>query len=57
MNPVRPAEMNAVRAANLLMNHDPNGTAWISANREQPAEGEAPRGRGGRESRRRRSAG
>jgi 5-methyltetrahydrofolate--homocysteine methyltransferase len=57
MNPVRPAEMNAVRAANLLMNHDPNGMAWISANREPAAEGEAPRGRGGREGRRRRAAG
>lgn len=29
MNPVRSAEMEAVRAANLLMNHDPNGGAWI----------------------------
>ncbi|MGY6697004.1 MAG: methyltetrahydrofolate cobalamin methyltransferase [Roseinatronobacter sp.] len=29
MNPVRSVEMEAVRAANLLMNHDPNGGAWI----------------------------
>jgi 5-methyltetrahydrofolate--homocysteine methyltransferase len=29
MNPIRPAEMEAIRAANLLMNHDPNGGAWI----------------------------
>ena len=29
MNPVRPVEMEAIRAANLLMNHDDNGTAWI----------------------------
>lgn len=29
MNPTRPVEMEAVRAANLLMNHDPNGGAWI----------------------------
>jgi len=29
MNPLRPAEMEAVNAANLLMNHDPNGGAWI----------------------------
>ena len=29
MNPVRAVEMEAVRAANMLMNHDPNGGAWI----------------------------
>ncbi|MCC5962268.1 MAG: methyltetrahydrofolate cobalamin methyltransferase [Rhodobacteraceae bacterium] len=29
MNPVRAVEMEAIRAANLLMNHDPNGGAWI----------------------------
>jgi 5-methyltetrahydrofolate--homocysteine methyltransferase len=29
MNPTRPAEMEAVRAANLLMNNDPNGADWI----------------------------
>jgi len=29
MNPLRPAEMEAIRAANFLMNHDPNGAAWI----------------------------
>ncbi|WP_071798371.1 methyltetrahydrofolate cobalamin methyltransferase [Natronohydrobacter thiooxidans] len=29
MNPVRSVEMEAIRAANLLMNHDPNGGAWI----------------------------
>ena len=29
MNPVRPAEMEAIRAANLLMNHDENGSDWI----------------------------
>ncbi|SLN39432.1 5-methyltetrahydrofolate:corrinoid/iron-sulfur protein co-methyltransferase [Aquimixticola soesokkakensis] len=29
MNPIRVQEMEAIRAANLLMNHDPNGTAWI----------------------------
>lgn len=29
MNPVRSVEMEAIRAANLLMNHDANGTAWI----------------------------
>ncbi|WP_372802775.1 methyltetrahydrofolate cobalamin methyltransferase [Paracoccus seriniphilus] len=29
MNPVRMVEMEAIRAANLLMDHDPNGGEWI----------------------------
>lgn len=29
MNPVRQQEMEAIRAANLLMNHDANGGEWI----------------------------
>jgi 5-methyltetrahydrofolate--homocysteine methyltransferase len=29
MNPVRSQEMEAIRAANFLMNHDPNGGEWI----------------------------
>jgi 5-methyltetrahydrofolate--homocysteine methyltransferase len=29
MNPVRQQEMEAVRAANFLMGHDPNGGEWI----------------------------
>jgi 5-methyltetrahydrofolate--homocysteine methyltransferase len=29
MNPVRSGEMEAIRAANFLMNHDANGTEWI----------------------------
>ncbi|WP_209424309.1 methyltetrahydrofolate cobalamin methyltransferase [Pararhodobacter sp. SW119] len=29
MNPVRSVEMEAIRAANLLMNHDANGGEWI----------------------------
>ena len=29
MNPVRAVEMEAIRAANLLMNHDANGAEWI----------------------------
>ncbi|MEM8850016.1 MAG: methyltetrahydrofolate cobalamin methyltransferase [Pseudomonadota bacterium] len=29
MNPVRAVEMEAVNAANMLMNHDPNGGRWI----------------------------
>lgn len=33
MNPVRAVEMEAIRAANLLMNHDANGAAWIRFSR------------------------
>ncbi|MBL3562748.1 methyltetrahydrofolate cobalamin methyltransferase [Rhodovulum sulfidophilum] len=33
MNPVRPVEMEAIRAANLLMNHDANGADWIRFSR------------------------
>ncbi len=33
MNPVRKQEMEAIRAANFLMNHDPNGEAWIGFSR------------------------
>jgi 5-methyltetrahydrofolate--homocysteine methyltransferase len=29
MNPVRQVEMEAIKAANMLMNHDANGSAWI----------------------------
>ncbi len=29
MNPIRPVEMQAIRAANMLMNHDPHGAEWI----------------------------
>ncbi|MBF9029641.1 dihydropteroate synthase [Rhodobacterales bacterium HKCCE3408] len=29
MNPVRKVEMEAINAANFLMNHDPNGGSWI----------------------------
>jgi 5-methyltetrahydrofolate--homocysteine methyltransferase len=29
MNPVRSVEMEAIRAANLLMDHDANGMEWI----------------------------
>ena len=64
MNPVRPVEMEAIRAANFLMNHDPNGTEWIKFARvlEAVKEGKdfavasaeiASAGRAGREGRRR----
>ncbi|RMD48442.1 MAG: methyltetrahydrofolate cobalamin methyltransferase [Alphaproteobacteria bacterium] len=33
MNPCRVQEMEAVRAANLLMNHDPHGAEWIRFSR------------------------
>ncbi|MCV6595690.1 MAG: methyltetrahydrofolate cobalamin methyltransferase [Mangrovicoccus sp.] len=33
MNPTRAAEMEAVAAANMLMDHDPNGGAWIGLSR------------------------
>ncbi len=72
MNPVRPVEMEAVRAANFLMNHDPNGAEWIrfarvldavaegtpfpEASRAAQAAGSAG-GRSGRGGRRRRRAG
>ena len=57
MNPVRPQEMEAIRAANLLMNNDPNGAEWIRANKPAAPEGARPAGaRGGREGRRRRRA-
>ncbi|MEM9343156.1 MAG: methyltetrahydrofolate cobalamin methyltransferase [Pseudomonadota bacterium] len=66
MNPVRPVEMEAIRAANFLMNHDPNGSAWIGFSKvlEKVQEGtpfpeasQAPAsggGRSGRSGRRRR---
>jgi len=46
MNPVRPQEMEAIRAANLLINADPWGSAWIAANKAPLAEGEAEPGAG-----------
>jgi 5-methyltetrahydrofolate--homocysteine methyltransferase len=57
MNPVRPQEMEAIRAANLLMNNDPNGAAWIRANKPPQEEGQPEAGaRGRREGRRRRAS-
>lgn len=37
MNPVRKVEMEAVKAANLLMNHDANGANWIGFSRVMDA--------------------
>ena len=60
MNPVRQVEMEAIRAANFLMNHDPNGGEWIRFSRvleaveagktfaEASSEAAAAGGRGGR---------
>ncbi|MGO4658738.1 methyltetrahydrofolate cobalamin methyltransferase, partial [Ensifer sp. 2YAB10] len=54
MNPCRPQEMEAVRAANVLNGTDPNCTHWIKTYRDhKPAEGghvvaaAAPAGAGG----------
>ena len=33
MNPTRLEEMNAIRAANLLLNNDAHGARWIKSNR------------------------
>ena len=33
MNPLRPVEMEAIKAANMLMNHDPHGADWIKFGR------------------------
>ena len=69
MNPVRPVEMEAIRAANFLMNNDANGSEWIKFSRvlDAVAEGtpfpeaskaarQAGSGRGGRSGGRRRRA-
>ena len=69
MNPVRPVEMEAVNAANFLMNHDANGGTWIKfarvldAVKEGQAFAEAAQaqsaasgGRGGRRGGRRRAS-
>ena len=64
MNPLRPQEIEAVRAANVLMGTDRDCTAWIRSYRDYapapgltaaaaPAQaGDAGRRRGGREARR-----
>ncbi len=55
MNPVRPQEMEAIRAANLLMDRDPHGASWIRSCRPIPEQAqEMSRGRS-RGRRRRRS--
>lgn len=49
MNPVRAAETTAVQAANLLMNNDPHGAAWIRSHSPAKTDQERPaRGRGRR---------
>jgi 5-methyltetrahydrofolate--homocysteine methyltransferase len=69
MNPIRAPEMEAIRAANFLMNHDANGAEWIRFAKvleavqagqsfaeasAQAAAGGATGGRSGRGARRRR---
>lgn len=43
MNPVRAVEMEAIHAANMLLDHDPNGSRWIAFSRilDQVAAGES----------------
>jgi 5-methyltetrahydrofolate--homocysteine methyltransferase len=55
MNPMHGEVKAAVMAADVLNNQDPNCAAWISENREPPAEG-AEGARGGRRGGRRRRA-
>ena len=59
MNPCRPQEIEAVRAANVLMSTDPNCAAWIRTYREPAAPGAAGEegGRGRRAGGRRRARG
>ncbi len=40
-NPLEPEIMNAIRAADALMGHDPNCANWIAANRPVPPQGES----------------
>ncbi|MGI9409356.1 MAG: methyltetrahydrofolate cobalamin methyltransferase [Hyphomicrobiaceae bacterium] len=56
MNPLRPQEMEAVRAANVLMSTDENCLTWISTYREPAADGTAGSERRGRREGRRRRA-
>jgi len=60
MNPLHVEDMSAVRAANVLLGHDPDCRTWLKTNRDPNAAaasaegGEGRRARG--ERRRRRSA-
>ncbi|MCL3882727.1 methyltetrahydrofolate cobalamin methyltransferase [Marivita sp. GX14005] len=49
-------EMEAIRAANFLMNNDDGGAAWIEFNKQPPKAGQESRGRAGRTGGRRRRA-
>ena len=40
-NPLEPEIMNAIRAADALMGHDPNCANWIAANRPATPQGES----------------
>jgi 5-methyltetrahydrofolate--homocysteine methyltransferase len=57
MNPLHDEDMNAVRAANVLLGHDPDCRTWLKANRDPnavPAGAEGAEGRRARGERRRR---
>lgn len=60
MNPLHDEDMNAVRAANVLLGHDPDCRTWLNANRDPNAAAASAEGGDGRrargERRRRRSA-
>lgn len=59
MNPLHDEDMNAIRAANVLLGHDPDCRKWLTANREPAPEGAEGAGegrRGARGERRRRRA-
>ena len=45
MNPVGAQEMNSIRAANMLMNNDSNGSVWIKNNRTTSTNQENSSGR------------
>jgi 5-methyltetrahydrofolate--homocysteine methyltransferase len=54
MNPIRPQEMEAIRAANFLTNNDPHGANWLRHYKVAAPEGEGRGGRMGPPRRRRR---
>ena len=53
-NPLEASLMQAVRGADVMMNHDPQCTNWIAAYREASPKGGLSSGRGGRRGGRRR---
>ncbi len=56
MNPLHEPEMHAIWGADVIAGHDKDCAAWIKRFREAAPDGEAQGARGGRSTRRRRSA-